>query len=732
IVIGKYNDQTKTYSDFRHLIHDPERPGSLSDNWIYTAFPDRYQQNSWWIGTALGGITYIQQKAKPFNAHFLKTEELPVESGTYIRSTLIDKNENVWFSLERGLVKHNVESGKYEYFSAIPDQPGALQNYIAYTIIEDKKGRKWAGTYEGIHQIIDLPNGKTFFKHFPYPETCNSVLTFSMSEDKNGQLLLGTATGLNVFDPETQTYQGCSRVLDTLLGYQNGYFITDIHRDKKNNVWISTTKGLVLIKGISNFYQQLNEAQPLIFRHNPDDIYSLRNDAINNLAEDNEGNIWLGTMNGVIRVSPDGEGWKFDSFTEKDGLANNVVYAVMADSITRTLWLSTNNGISRFDLGSEEFDNYDLRDGLQGNEFNQGAFSKTRNGQFIFGGIGGYTRFFPSKIQQDPYPPRVFLTRFSGGDGTPRDFMQTDLPAISLDYTENTFALEFTGINYTDPKRNTYEYRLSSPDQTESGKWIKVGTSRQVNMTNLPPGEYLFEVRAFNGDGITSGETAKLEIIIRPPFWRTYWFILLVISGILGLLWLFHWSRVQVKVRRVIELERVRKNTAADFHDELGHKLTIISLFGEIVKKQLSKSGEGYVPHLDKIISTSNSLYYSMKDLLWVLDPEKDSVLDLAILLKDFGDELFDKTGIAFRTEGIKEEMSHYLLPMDQKRHIVLIFKEAMNNALKHSQGKNAVLRIQMKQELILTFADDGVGFDISEAGNGHGLANLRERARNL
>ena len=291
-------------------------------------------------------------------------------------------------------------------------------------------------------------------------------------------------------------------------------------------------------------------------------------------------------MNGVIRVSPDGEGWKFDSFTEKDGLANNVVYAVMADSITRTLWLSTNNGISRFDLESEEFDNYDLRDGLQGNEFNQGAFSKTRNGQFIFGGIGGYTRFFPSKIQQDPYPPRVFLTRFSGGDGTPRDFMQTDLPAISLDYTENTFALEFTGINYTDPKRNTYEYRLTSPDQTESEKWIKVGTSRQVNMTNLPPGEYLFEVRAFNGDGITSGETAKLEIIIRPPFWRTYWFILLVISGILGLLWLFHWSRVQVKVRRVIELERVRKNTAADFHDELGHKLTIISLFGEIVKKQ--------------------------------------------------------------------------------------------------------------------------------------------------
>ena len=121
-------------------------------------------------------------------------------------------------------------------------------------------------------------------------------------------------------------------------------------------------------------------------------------------------------MNGLIKVSAKSDTWEFEDFTEKDGLANHVVYAVMHDSTTHSLWLSTNNGISRLDLEEMKFDNYDSRDGLQGSEFNQGAFSQTRDGELIFGGIGGYTRFYPSKIQEDLYPPKVVLTHFSDLD----------------------------------------------------------------------------------------------------------------------------------------------------------------------------------------------------------------------------------------------------------------------------------------------------------------------------
>ena len=202
---------------------------------------------------------------------------------------------------------------------------------------------------------------------------------------------------------------------------------------------------------------------------------------------------------------------------------------------------------------------------------------------------------------------------------------------------------------------------------------------------------------------------------------------------LIALLWGMHAYRVSIKVQRMRALERVRKNTAADFHDELGHKLTIISLFGEILKQQLNGSSITNQPHLNKIISTANSLYYSMKDLLWVLDPEKDSVYDLILLLKDFGDELFDKTGIAFRTEGINNLMQEFILPMDCKRHLVLIFKEVMNNSLKHAHCKNTILSANLKDNILyLTFVDDGKGFDISQGSEGHGISNVHDRARKI
>ena len=183
-----------------------------------------------------------------------------------------------------------------------------------------------------------------------------------------------------------------------------------------------------------------------------------------------------------------------------------------------------------------------------------------------------------------------------------------------------------------------------------------------------------------------------------------------------------------------MEMERVRENAAADFHDELGHKLTVIALSGEIAKQKLADRPEA-LPQLNKIITNAHSLYYAMKDLLWVLDPTKDSVYDLALLLKDFGDELFDKTGIAFHTEGLDPEaMQGRQLAMDQKRHVALMFKEAMNNSLKHANASKAWLSVKLKGDhLKVAFTDNGEGFDSNGLpDSGNGLLNMRTRAETI
>ena len=251
----------------------------------------------------------------------------------------------------------------------------------------------------------------------------------------------------------------------------------------------------------------------------------------------------------------------------------------------------------------------------------------------------------------------------------------------------------------------------------------------------MPPGTYIFKVIGTNADGLKNTAGDVVEIIVHPPFWRTIWFYLAVLLAIGSGLWLLHQYRVQQKVQRVTDMERVRKNAAADFHDELGHKLTVISLFANVVKQGVGEESK-LTPHLNKVIDTSYSLYHSMKDLLWVLDPKKDSLHDMALMLKDFGDQLFDKSGVAFRTEGITDNMKNYNLVMDHKRHISLIFKEVMNNAMKHAKCQNTDLNFEWNEaerSISILFHDDGKGFDPENTGSsGNGLLNLQDRANQV
>ncbi|MDX2250137.1 MAG: two-component regulator propeller domain-containing protein [Bacteroidia bacterium] len=724
-IFYRYNPREKNYDPQPVFIAG----SSSTESWVFDIIEDKLAPGTYWAGTAVGGIRHIQKNTR----RFLSNIGLPENSRTFVRSVFQDREGIVWMGLEFGLMSHDEKQQKTLIYPG-NNPTGDLKNDMIHTFLQDRSGRLWMGTGNGLNEIIKNKN-QTTFREVPQPVECPQELVFSMYEQPDGKILMGTAGSLMLFDPVTESFAGCPVKMDSFFDGTPHVYPSDMLLDKKGRLWVSSFQGLLRMEEPEKLFIP-GETQPRVqvFQHNPEDINSLRNQTISGLAEDDSGHIWLGTMNGLIRVEEKNQTLTFQAFTEKEGLANNVIYALAYNRKTRSLWMSTNRGLTRFNPYTFHVDNYDRRDGLQDNEFNQCAIGKSPDGALIFGGLRGYTRFLPEEIRQDTTPPAIWLTRFSGGDGQIRDLLNKDDLPIRLKYTENTFSLDFIGLNYKHTEKNTYAYRLTEKDNEDEVKWLFTGNTRQANITNLPPGDYIFQVKAANSDGIWSPRTADLRIVISPPFWQTAWFYLLMAGILGGLFFAFHRYRVGVKVQRVMELERVRKNTAADFHDELGHKLTIISLFGEILKKQSDGVSEKTLPHLNKIISTSNSLYYSMKDLLWVLDPEKDSLLDMVLLLKDFGDELFDKTGVAFVTEGIRDDMAEKILPMEMKRHIVLIFKEMMNNSLKHSHCRKAVLSLKYepRQSFVLTFTDDGQGFDLAHAAQGHGLTNVRDRAAKI
>jgi signal transduction histidine kinase len=261
--------------------------------------------------------------------------------------------------------------------------------------------------------------------------------------------------------------------------------------------------------------------------------------------------------------------------------------------------------------------------------------------------------------------------------------------------------------------------------------WTPSGNIHRVNFSQLPAGEYLFKVKGVNNDGTVSRNVDSLRIVIHPPFWQTIWFYAIIAVLILVFFRALHLYRMRMKMKQLKEIEKIRKEIASDFHDELGHKLTTISWFSEILRNRIRPEEKELRGYLNKIMDTSGSLYHTMKDLLWAMDPAKDSVADLYRQIREFGESLFDQTGVEFTAEEPPSNLAEKNLPLAYKRHVLLIFKEAMHNSFKHSKGNKVALNVlRENNHITIRLRDNGRGFNTEPSGLGHGLRNVEKRTK--
>jgi len=296
---------------------------------------------------------------------------------------------------------------------------------------------------------------------------------------------------------------------------------------------------------------------------------------VRSIHEDSRGYLWVGTLRGGLNRFTKRNG-NFEHWRLQDGLPNDVVYGVLGDKLDN-IWVSTNRGISMLDVASNRFQNYDISDGLQSNEFSSGAYYKSENGEMFFGGINGCNAFFPDSIRTNPHAPNVVITGFQifnrevqiGDNGaTPlfKSIAVTD--SIVLSYKDDIFSFDFAALHFSNPGKNQYAYKMVElGDETVSsrGGWQYIGTRRNATFTNLDPGEYIFSVKGSNNDALWEGEITSIHINIIPPFWRTWWFYVLCITSGIGLIYLLMKGREKVLVMRVHNLE----NQVHDLKEEL-------------------------------------------------------------------------------------------------------------------------------------------------------------------
>ncbi|MCG3156451.1 MAG: Sensor histidine kinase RcsC [bacterium] len=561
-------ESTGKAGQFTRFVHDPKNPHSLSDNRVLSIYEDR--SGILWVGVN-GGVNKFDRVQERFTS-FMRDPDNPhgLRSGG-IFGIHEDRSGTLWIGSEgNGLARmsrDDRDANQFNYFVHNPKNPNSLSHNYVRSIHEDRSGTLWIGMWNGGLNRFDRDTKQ--FTHFlndannPHSLGGNTVL--SIYEDRAGTLWFGTMEGglCRMNQVEREKKQFTRFVHDPQNPHslsQNAVRAISGDSASQSILWIGTSGGLNRFDCDTERFTR--------FVHDPKNSHSLSSDGVYSVIVDHTGTVWAGTWGGGFNRL-DREKEQFTRYTEKDGLANNVVNAILEDKQGR-LWLSTNRGLSRFDPTTQIFCNYDLADGLPSTEFNVPSSYKSQRGEMFLGSVKGLLAFYPDSIKDNPYIPPVVFTafkRYNTDDAAGKPIIEKGISArkhVTLSYRDNVLAFEFAALSYHNSFKNQYAYKLEGFNDN----WIQLGAKHDVTFTNLDPGEYTLRVKGSNNDGVWNEEGASLKISIMPPWWQTRWayaayFVLFAAA-------LYGWRRFDLN-RAKLRNELKMKNFEAQKLQEMDH-----------------------------------------------------------------------------------------------------------------------------------------------------------------
>ena len=529
--------------------NDPRNEESISNDYIYSLFFD--PSGILWIGTYGGGINKVDQVKIRIDILQHNPSDNNSLAGNDVYAIHAMKNE-VWIGTDQGVSILHSDGESFTQIKHIKAKKNSLSGNIIYAILEDRSGNIWIGAAsEGLNKISmeDYEAGNYSFVHYTDGSDARHRISsneiFCLFEDRDSTLWVGSSNGVDWIKHGmvVASFQHDQANSTSLSGNE----IYSIYQDSKGGIWIGNSLGLNKFNPAdSSFYYVEN----LVYHENSIDI-----NTVYSIYEDISGNLWLGTDNsGLIKFDPNSE-QVVALFTNENGLPDNVIYGILEDE-ENNLWLSSNNGIIKaIKQGTSDnltFIRFNTSNGLKTDAYNIGAFDKAEDGTLYFGSSEGLTYFHPENVKGNRYVPPVYITGFqlffkpvaiSSDGSTPLRLPISETNKITLRHDQNVLKFNFTALNYIQPEKNKYAFRMAGLES----EWNYVENQREAQYLYMPPGEYTFQVRASNNDGIWNETGASIDIIIKPPFTSTLWFYLIVIVGTgLIIIWI-----MQIRTRRL-------------------------------------------------------------------------------------------------------------------------------------------------------------------------------------
>jgi signal transduction histidine kinase/ligand-binding sensor domain-containing protein len=704
------------------------------------------EQGDIWIGYGNHLFEYLSDKDSLTNlSQNLYTSA--IDSNFIIKDFCIDNFSNLWIGLyESGLLKASIRPSLFINFAITKSAGYKLPFSSIYGLIKNPDGTvivRYFGTQ--MASVIDVTDKKmvrTTFKFNPNDSSSIKKMFPQFREVKSSL-------------PFNKYFDASTR-----LTFNNGQF--GLYKDREGDYWAVNFNEFRRIKDdrvlntgdhINCFYEgddhtfwigsdgsgllELNYQTGRLKKFLPDESsrQSISSKFVNVVIPDGNNSLWLATRYGLNHF--DLRTRQFKLYSEENGLCNNTIYAMEKDR-DGNLWLGTSHGLSCYKPVTNEFTNYSRNNGLVNSEYNRNGHLTLSNGWILMGGTEGIDVIIPDSIKrrneiEKKFPP-LQITVLKSPDSSFFSFADP----IRLNYDQNSITISFAALDFTQPSNNKYLWKLEPVDK----KWVYGLGKHDVNYASLPPGAYVFKVKATGADGVWNDKETSLYFVVTAPWWQRWWaIVLLVLAGIgmvAGLLRLYYHGKLQRQLQKqkilmekhqAVEKERTR--IATDMHDDLGAGLSRIKFLSETIGIKTQQELP-IAEDISKIREYSHQMIDKMGEIVWALNEKNDSLSDLLSYTRAYAMEYLSQSGINCRVE-TPDQIPSCFISGEFRRNVFLSVKEALHNTVKHAQANCVDMIIHTDEKLSIMIRDDGTGFN----GSGvrpfsNGLTNIRKRMEDI
>ncbi len=607
------------------------------------------------------GIYRLQKDLKEITGSTIVTRR---ESSTYYFDIVIDGLQRVWvLNFSEGVLQWNDEERSFRPASNIII-PDSLIKKVK-DIIADKSGNLWFVTGEDFI-YWDVSQNKTETFHFAW--------------DKD--------------------YKG-TRMLNS----------SELKVDPEGNAWWLSQNGIFHCNRTSKKVTH-------IFKTGKTE-YDLASQVVRAGSFDAYKGLWITSGNGIQVMDRN----DFSILANHDiagGLPSMAINAIAADKAGR-IWAGTAAGLAFFDPPTKTWKLFNRFDGLE-RDYLDGQIIVTSNNKIVVDQVNGFLIRDINELLPQGNPPALRITSIFINK---QEYNDTLLPEfvdkLVLSHKQNNIEIEYAAMDWVYPFKTTYQYTIEGIPSAST--WMP-DPECKINLTGLQPGDYVVRVKALSGNGVFSNEIV-LPITIRPPFWKTGWFIIIMSVALIALVT----SLYRYRIRQLKSLMTMRNNISRNLHDDIGASLSNINILNELAKRNIEKDDKKAKEYLYRSGEDIQRISESLSDIVWNINPRYDDIDNLFIRMKRYAADMMEGKNItaAFDFPGTADK---FTMPMDQRRDFYLIFKEALNNLVKYSQATKAGIRVEISGHKIrLEIEDNGRGFDTTTANTGNGLQNIRARA---